>query len=346
MKYDHVDGITLDVDYERTFKWDLPLVTKTSSLSYDTDEYGVENQRWTDTFGEVMFMADLHVGSEGFSNSVFNLHIDFLRKRPHVQIGLLGDYIENAAKTHYINDEIMKVDDQIDLCVAHLKPFKDRIMFMLWGNHEERDAKATGSNKLVPYIASELGLKEEAHVAKPQRGVNGILSAGDINYGLYAYHGTSNSTVNKFSQLDKEARKTNASVIVQGHNHYLGSKRVNTRDLNADGRTTKSKLLVCAGCFMKDASYAEAKSYPLNVIGSAIVRFNANYGRTDFTDLSAYRFYHLQGGQSVPLGEGIVDRAMLDQIRGTTVHEPVAPTRTLLPYSVDAKIKKRGSVLL
>jgi len=60
---------------------------------------------------------------------------------------------------------------------------------------------------------------------------------------------------------------------------------------------------------MKDASYAEARSYPLNVVGAPLIRFYADHGKIDFVDMSTdYRDYLTKGGLKFPGSEvGISD---------------------------------------
>jgi len=55
---------------------------------------------------------------------------------------------------------------------------------------------------------------------------------------------------------------------------------------------------------MKDASYAEARSYPLNVVGAPLMRFYATRGKIDFVDISTdYKNYLTRGGIAFPGAE-------------------------------------------
>ena len=294
---DNISGVVLDRDWEYLAKCRLPLVDVQRIMFYK----GRELESRSDSYGEFMFMGDFHLGHNAHAVNPFNAYLQFLKDRTHIQIGLMGDYIEYAINTPYIHDETMNVDDQIDLFVKSMKPFAKRIMFILWGNHEERYAKYTKSNRLMEAIAREIGVSKKCYVGEPQRGVNLVLSAGKEKYGVYANHSSTGAIVNKTIQLRRTGSQTRAALIVHGHTHHLGYEQRTVRELTGGGRVTRRQWLVSSGCFLKDASYAEARSYPLNVVGAPLMRFYADRGKIDFVDISTdYRDYLTKGGVAFP----------------------------------------------
>ena len=294
MSHDNVSGIVLDQDWERMHNFKLPLVKVNRILKYKNKE--IEDRE--DSYGEVMFIGDIHIGHEAHSHNPFNAYIHFLKERPHIKIGLMGDYIEYASQTGFVNNEIMDVDEQIDLFVRYMKPLKDRILFMLWGNHEERHAAYTKSNRLLSGIAAEIGVKSSCYVGEPQRGLYMVFKAGRKKYGAYAHHSKTGAIVNKTLQLRRAATNIQAALHVQGHTHHLGYERRTVQEITARGKETKRQWLVSSGCFMKDASYGEARSYPMSEVGAPIVRFYSDRDKLDFVDISTdYKEYLTKGGR-------------------------------------------------
>ena len=109
--HDNVTGVFLDADYERMIEIDLPLIQSETIARYKGEV--VEDK--TNEYGEIMFMGDLHLGHSAHSVNPFNNHLQFLADHPHIQLALMGDYIEYAAKSSYIRDETLSVDEQIDV---------------------------------------------------------------------------------------------------------------------------------------------------------------------------------------------------------------------------------------
>jgi len=213
MSKNNISGVILDKDWEQLTKWRLPPINTTQTTTYK----GKEIETREETYGEAMFLGDFHIGHESHATNPFNAHLNFLKDRKHIQIGLMGDYIEYAANTPYINSEIVSVDEQIDLFVRAMKPLKKRIIFILWGNHEERHAKYTKSNRLMQGIAAEIGVPDKCFIGEPQRGVNVVISIGKQKYGVYAHHSHTGAVINKTIQLRRSGSQIRAALIVQLH---------------------------------------------------------------------------------------------------------------------------------
>jgi len=293
MPKNNVSGVVLDTDWEQLLNWELPIVKTDRKVFYGN----VEIEARSDSYGEACFMGDIHIGHEAHSHNPFNAYLNFLKERPHIQLGLMGDYIEYQTMTNYVNTETINVDEQIETFVHKMRPFKDRIMFMLWGNHEERIAKYTKSNRFLQDLASEIGVKDNCFIGKPERGVYILFKAGENEYGAYAHHSSTSAVINKTIQLQRAGSQTMAGLVLQAHTHHLGTVQRNFHELTSMGRVTRRQWLVSTGSFIKGAGYAEKKSYPLTQVGAPIIRFYADRGKLDFVDLSLdYRDYLEKGG--------------------------------------------------
>ena len=353
----NISGVVLDRDFERFYAWDLPLLKVRRTRYYKGDE--IESH--VESYGEFMPLGDFHIGHDAHSENMFNAYLNFLKDHPHIMIGLMGDYIEYAINAPYIQNETSLPDEQIDHFVKAMKPFADRILFILWGNHEERYARSTKSNRLIPGLAREIGVSEDCFVAPPQRGVSFVLSAGEKEYGCYAHHSRTGAVINKTIQLRRSGSNIRAAVIMHGHTHHLGFEQRTIRELTHEGRVTRRQWLVSTGCFMKDAGYAEARSYPLNVVGAPLLRFYADRGKIEFDDISTeYKDYLVRGGIKFPGAEvGVKDenwgniygegrgkggRAALKDVVSPSKHSvSVKKNQGLVsPMSTPVKPKKRG----
>jgi len=302
----NVSGVLLDIDWERMIEVELPMTKVSRTVEY----LDAILEHRVDMYGEVMLLGDIHIGHSSHTGNPFNAHLKFLEDHPHIKIGLMGDYIEYASKSSFVKDEVMNVDDQIDVFVKKFKPLADRIFFMLWGNHEERHAKYTDSKRLLRGIANELGVPENCYVAEPQRGVYVALKAEDKIYGLYAHHSKTGAVVNKTIQLRRAGFQNMASIIAQGHTHHLGFEQRTFREMDVNGgdarMLTRRQWLVSTGCFIKDAGYAEARSYPLTVVGAPILRLYSTKNKVDVTDIAQdYKDYLTRGGIVFGAKEGV-----------------------------------------
>jgi predicted phosphodiesterase len=292
-----VSGVVLDMDSEKLLDVVLPLIKVSRTVTYK----GKKIESRQDELGEIMFLGDLHIGHGSHSGNPLRSHLRFLLDHPHIRIGLMGDYFEYAVMTNFVKNETIDIDEQINEFIRLMKPLKDRIVFALWGNHEERYAKATKSNRLLKSIMDEIGVPETCYVGDPERGVFLSVSAGGQKYGVYALHGRSGATVNKFYQPTKMANNNRVSLIAMGHTHQLGIQPLTEKSMDVIGddtwMVTRRRYLVNTGCFLKEPGYGEARSYPYSIIGAPIVRFYASRDKIDETDLSLdYRDYLVKGG--------------------------------------------------
>ena len=293
-------GIFLDADDERLIIIELPLVREKVTMPNGET---IERQ-----FGEIIQMGDFHYGHEEFSRSVLNGYLNYLVENKHIKIGLMGDYVNYAEVSRHLADEKMDIDEQITNFCADFRPFKDRIIFILSGNHDERWAKATKSYKFLRYLALELGVDPkkidsgEFIIGKPQRGLWIVYKVGDKYYGTYVHHGSTAARINRKLQLTRMGSSNQVCMVSHGHTHELSwGERRTFRSLEfIDGQvknTVRRQWLVSTGCFLKHPSYAEAHSYPYTDVGAPIIRFYADNSEIEVRDLTShYKEYTSRGG--------------------------------------------------
>ena len=280
-----IGGVVLDLDWERSIDITLPLVKSCEKIKLNNKILDVLNL----TYGEMILLGDLHIGHSKHSINPLKAYLQYLLQHPYIQVGLMGDYIECAETTTFVKEESFDVDAQITDFVRMMRPFKDRIRFMLWGNHEERLARATKSNRFLLSIANEIGVGDHCYIGEPQDGATCWVKAGDKTYTMDARHGRSGAIYNDFIQQKKTASNTNAAVIAQGHTHKLGFAQITERNMeetmNQLGTVTRRRFFVNTGCFLKDPGYGNSRSYPLTNVGAPIIRFYASTSKIEVRDL-------------------------------------------------------------
>ena len=283
-------GMFLDADDVRILVIELPLVTKRLT--------GKKR-----VYGELALTGDFHYGHEEFSHSVLNGYLNYLKKNRYIQIGLMGDYVNYAEASWHIRDETLTIDDQIEKFCGDWRPFKDRIKFILSGNHDERFIKMTKSYRFLRNLALEMGIdSNKCHIGEPQRGLFLVIKAGSKLYGGYVHHGSTNARINRKLQLKRMGSNNQVCFIAHGHTHELswGEKRTFRSLEIIDGQVknvVRRQFLISTGCFLKYPSYAEAKSYPYTDVGCPILRFYADESEMEIYDLTArYKEFLGKGG--------------------------------------------------
>jgi hypothetical protein len=233
-----------------------------------------------------------------------------------------------------------------------MRPFKDRIRFMLWGNHEERLAKVTKSNRFLLSMANEIGVGDHCYTAEPQGSATCWVKAGEKTYTMDARHGRSGAIYNDFIQQKKTASNTNATVIAQGHTHKLGFAQITERNMEETGDqfgiVTRRRFFVNTGCFLKDPGYGDSRSYPMTNIGAPIVRFYASTSKVEVEDLGQdYKDYLTKGGLAFgDFGYNLDGRNFWRGARTPIIHSPELDRLSCLPPSTsDAKIREPGGTL-
>lgn len=288
-KISNTTGIFLDADFERLITIDLPLVKS--------------DQR---SFGEFAFVGDMHYGNKDFSESVMHGYLQYFKDHPNIQIGLMGDIVEYGEGSSFIKEEKVPIDEQIAQFVADFKGLKDRIKFILWGNHEERYVRISSARNFMRVLALELGINPDdgkCFIGEPQRGIFAVFKAGEKSYGAYVQHSKTNARINQDIQLARAGSQNLVALLVHGHTHRLLWKPRTFRAIEEfNGQfvnVVRRQYLLATGCFLKYPSYAEANSMPYTEVGSPIVKFysdNNEVGEYDLTN--KYRDYLTRGGIS------------------------------------------------
>ena len=318
--YDNASGLLLDEGMERTTHVKLPLIRRRRNyLDFYTGEPILEAE---DAYGETIFFGDWHLGAEGHAKNPFNAYLDLILKNPRMKVVLTGDYFEYSTKTNHIADDILHIDDQIDLFIKVLKQIKSQVIAILPGNHDHRLTKYTGRRRYLQGFAEQAGINpEEVYVGLPQRGVNIFVDAGPYRYSVYCVHGSTGAWRSKNTQLQRIALARRHTLLAMGHVHtVLWEPQPYFEPTSSGTIEFRLQYWLATGGFLKDASYAETKSYPPSLVGAPVVRFFATQNDLDMWQLP-YRSHDLE----VPLPDKILNEKGLPQVFRKPDIRPACP---------------------
>jgi len=232
-----------------------------------------------ENYGEVLFVADLHIGHKDFYEPELRRFLAYVKSNPHVQVVMVGDYFEMQEFSPILPDADLNLEQQVVKFTELFYPIRDQIRLALSGNHDARIQKAILNKMNILEILFHKNLSDKIIVEEPNRGAFIVFEVDDQAIPVYVVHGASGSIIQTETQLRRAALSMHVPLIVQGHLHQRGhiSKQYNViaKVGNEYKRAIMSQILLHAGSYLKYPSYAEARSYPITDIGSPLVRFHS-----------------------------------------------------------------------
>jgi predicted phosphodiesterase len=219
-------------------------------------------------------LGDMHWGHPNCQRDVIEGYLESAEEN-NALILLMGDLIENSTRQSVgagVYEQIQNPDDQIAEILDLLGPYKDRIVAMLTGNHEERSFKDSGIDP-SRYMSRVLGV--------PYLRYGGFLRLilGNVGYTAYVTHGSSGSATSsgKLNAVKKLAAIADADVYLMGHMHELLLDTVIRKYLDLRSKTVKDRrqhFVVTGGFLSYEDSYSEMKNYSPSKIGAPRIRFS------------------------------------------------------------------------
>lgn len=234
---------------------------------------GYVGQRGTDL--NVLFLNDLHIGSEAADLDLLKRAVEFADKnRDNTRILLNGDLIEGVTKLSKgeIFTQRMTPKEQADYVVDILEPVKDLIDGVTEGNHDYRIMKET-SIDVVEMICRYLGIKDKY---LGLRGIVGFNVGGNF-YSVDMHHGTGGgSTVAAVENNMKRLWKSDSDVMYCGHWHKEFAKPVKRFAIDhIKGEVREDKRwMICGNTIVNTADYAIRGGYEEGFPSQAIVKFS------------------------------------------------------------------------
>lgn len=220
----------------------------------------------------IMLLSDIHFGSISFRRELFEKHLE-LAKKLKAYIVLVGDIMEVALPSHIeqsVWEQDLTTGEQYKTAREYFKPFKDRILFSLSGNHDFRVYKKTGLD-VAELLADELGCFYN------KAGGYLIVNVGDQRYTFSAWHGASGSA-NPWTEMERRFRVYDqADITAMGNNHQLCYKaEVKKRIIN--GKEQRHLVyFVRTGSFISEPDYSRMALYSPTVDGAPVVTLDSAY---------------------------------------------------------------------
>lgn len=238
-------------------------------------------------------IGDIHRGNPWMDENTFYKTLDWVQENDCYVI-LMGDYgeaINSKDPRHDYNaldGRYPTPDKQYQKVEDDLIPIKDKILFMLEGNHESNFWRRHNHN-YTGTMAHHLGV--------PYPGISAYLLFKFERMGkdrrvfeVYAHHGWAGGRTAGYQVKTIHDLKnifSDAHMYLMGHNHQLGEAQPKTH-LYVDKRTKQireyTQHFFFTGSYIKGyekgrGSYVEARAYPPTMIGSPIIEVQPNRNR-------------------------------------------------------------------
>lgn len=245
-----------------------------------------------DDHGYIIPIGDLHRGDHHLSaKGLAKLvgYLDWVKERSNAYVFLMGDLLNTASRDSKTNPfESLSGSDEYQRTVDLFRPYSDRIVGCITGNHEQRMYKQFGFNPLqpfcnelnVPYCGYSAALRIRVGKRKDRPNEYHQLYWGFCHHGTGG-GGTLGAALNKKVKLQEIVH--GMDFYMAGHDHQLV---VGTRNILLPKREQivhQRVHYIDTGSFLDwDGSYAEEAAMHISKQGSPRLRFD---GREDHHDL-------------------------------------------------------------
>lgn len=219
---------------------------------------------------EIYPIGDLHIGDKLHDKDRVNQLMKEIKAEENRYIILNGDIINNAVR-HGVSDiytEELNPNEQIDRTVELFEPFKDRILCITEGNHENRTYRNDGI--LVMYQAAQrLGIidrySEGAYLLFVAFGKSQGRDCRKMVYSIYGKHGHGGGRKvgAKAIRLFEMAEVIDSDIFLHSHTHVpmvlrKTFFRVDYRNRKA---TQIEQLFLNTNAFLNFGGYGEEKGF-------------------------------------------------------------------------------------
>lgn len=223
---------------------------------------------------QLVFLGDMHIGHKQCDMKKLNSVIDFVKENKNARIILMGDSVDMGLRDSvgggsFDNDATPQ--EQIDIILDLLEPYKDKIYGIHSGNHEWRLSDRT-SIDFDKMIGRQLGVK--------WLGPNAFhkVKIGDNNFIIYTTHGSSGGTKphTKMKAVMDLGGFIDADIYAYGHVHDLGwfqdeKMRVDLRSATVKNTT---RHFILTGGFLKYGGYVAKKNLKPVKLGSPVLHLS------------------------------------------------------------------------
>lgn len=176
------------------------------------------------------------------------------------------------------------IDELVDMGEEILTPYKDKILGIATGNHEDVITKRCGSDPIRRLCrrldVDPLGFSGLMRLMLSMKGKKGKTYEKTRKVVVRYHHGwgggsrTQGADLTKFS---KDVKHWDADLYLYGHVHRKQTDKIPRLGLSGEKLISKPKVICICGTFLKtygvsaDPTYSEIKGYPPTEIGGVVV---------------------------------------------------------------------------
>ena len=211
---------------------------------------------------EILVAADIHNGSAEFDEKRWE-RFEELLQRPDTFVIFAGDQCEYATRSSKsdVYTQTMPPSQQKRWWVEHLKPYKEKVLCLVDGNHEFNRASKDADDFPLYDIALALGIEDRyrSEGAFVDIGVGHVGTAGkQVRYVFRVQHQARNNanhgTADGFEGID---------VFVSGHTHKPMDKPLSKLIYDAKNKCVAQKDVenIVSGHFLCFGGYGERAGY-------------------------------------------------------------------------------------
>jgi hypothetical protein len=222
-------------------------------------------------------VGDWHVGSKQAKLSFIQRVVDMIKANPAARWVGMGDLMENAliGSKSDVYKQIIPPKEQMDSIVEMLEPIKEKGLFLIAGNHEQRTMRVAGIEPEA-YIATRLGLPFLGFSVMARFKLKGAHNGANI-FTAYFHHnyGGGGSYGGKINRADKlRDICPTVDAVFSGHFHITSRIPVSWFEW---GDTVVHKRTgydyITGSALTWNESYAEEKPVPPSAVEHVMVRF-------------------------------------------------------------------------
>lgn len=237
----------------------------------------------------ILPLSDVHYGSENFNEALFEEWLKYAKNAgTKSAILLMGDLIEVLdSNRFYKGVDYVNVNDQISYVVDALKPFKNRIICNLTGNHGNRCIKQFDLD-----LDKLIGDMLDVETSKSFHGDLNVFKGKSIR--IFAQHEApaSKSTLLAMRRFINQMENiSDCDLYLGGHNHKSGFNTKIYRTLDDDGEDyhAKRRSYCFTGSFLDyKGSYADNGRFDFQIPSFSIIKVNEDlnmYNKCIWADL-------------------------------------------------------------
>jgi len=208
-------------------------------------------------------LGDVHLGSPQCNEKFFYDTVDLIKNSKETYWVGMGDFIENAlvGSVGDIYEQTHSPRKQVVIIVEALKPIKDKCLFLVIGNHEQRTTRVS-SQKPTEQIAALLDVPFGGFSCYARFIVKG-------KYGVFTayFHHNSGGGYTKGGKVNRSAKlreiTPTADATFSGHMHTTARTPVTWYEARRSGIEKCIGYDYIIGSALEyDESYAEMKAKP------------------------------------------------------------------------------------